>query len=653
MVMTRLPRSASTTLMLAAGCLAIGMLAAPGCGQTTKQPPAKAAGPAVSPAAAAPGPSEKPAAGPAQAPAADAAESAPTIADLVSRLAGVSDSGERVLVVDQIGAIGQNALPALDALVKTLGDEDPRVRWHAARAIGLIGEDARLALPKLVGLLADADPIVVTQAAAAIALIREDDGRATIPEADAASYQATVEPLLKTVVHPDARARRAAMRALARVVGSFSEMAPLLTERLADADPAVVIAAMHTLADMDDDAVPFLVEAVKNPKSRYWAEVALAEIGPEAAAAVGPLAKLAAEGEVEERLQAILTLAAIGEGAKAAVPTLVQAIESGDASLRLPAAFALGQTKAKEADECLSRLTAADDPLLAALASWARARINPADEAVVAEAVDRLRKQLASGDPEARSGAVSGLSDLSSGLPAELREELAGDFLGLLADAEPRVGTAAGAALIRLGAPAVGKLRDKIADPTLRLAVMEILSAIGQAAKPALDDLVKAIAEPDPQVRGDAAVAIAAIGADAAAAVPALRKLLEDESVPAAARYPAAFALGRIGPAAAAAEPALRQLASSPDEMMATVAVWAALKIKPDDKSLFESAIPLLRRALRGDREMARLEAAVALGDIGPAAQSAIPILELVAEDDSAKPVRAAAAAALAKIRGR
>jgi HEAT repeat protein len=97
----------------------------------------------------------------------------------------------------------------------------------------------------------------------------------------------------------------------------------------------------------------------------------------------------------------------------------------------------------------------------------------------------------------------------------------------------------------------------------------------------------------------------------------------------------------------------IRELTQSKDELMATVAVWAALKINPDDKSLVEAAVPLLRRALRGDREMARLEAAVALGDIGPAAATAIPILELVAEDDPAKSVRTAAAAALEKIKGK
>ena len=41
----------------------------------------------------------------------------------------------------------------------------------------------------------------------------------------------------------------------------------------------------------------------------------------------------------------------------------------------------------------------------------------------------------------------------------------------------------------------------------------------------------------------------------------------------------------------------------------------------------------------------------MALGDIGPAAASAIPLLELVSEEDSVKQVREAAAAALAKIK--
>ena len=45
-----------------------------------------------------------------------------------------------------------------------------------------------------------------------------------------------------------------------------------------------------------------------------------------------------------------------------------------------------------------------------------------------------------------------------------------------------------------------------------------------------------------------------------------------------------------------------------------------------------------------------RLEAAVALGEIGPAAKTALPMLELLAEDDPSRLVRDAAAEAVRKI---
>jgi len=534
-------------------------------------------------------------------------------------------------------------------LVAAFADTDPRVRWHAARAVGLIGEDARSALPRLLALLGDTDPLVVTQAASAIAHIRRDDGRPRIPDADAAAYAAAVEPLAKTAVHPDPRARRAAVRALRVVSPSLAAMAPIVSKHLADADPTVVMGALHTLADMGDDAVPFLMEAMKDPKSRYWAEVALAEIGDEAAPAAEVLAGVVADGETEERLQAILTLGAIGDKAAAAAPAIVKVLESGDPSLGLAAAFALGRMKAAGADTVLTKAAASDDSFLAAVAAWALARIHPDDRALVDQALARLRTGIANPDADAREAAVTGLSSLAEGMPAAERGALAAELVPLLADQERDVGRAAGAALIRLGAEAAPAIRAKLSDPTVRLQLMEVIAALGASAKAAVPELVTALG--DPQARGEAAVAVAAIGADAAEAVPALGAMLADEQADPGLRYAACYALGRIGPAAAAVEPVIRGLTESKDELMSTVAIWAALRIKPDDASLFASAIPRLRRALRDDSELVRLEAAVSLGEIGSAASAAVPILELVAEDDPDRQVRQAAAAALAKIR--
>lgn len=583
--------------------------------------------------------------------------SAPTLDELLSKLAAGKEGTDRVVVIDEIAKFGQRAKPALDQLIKAFTDQDPRVRWHAARAVGLIGEDARSALPALVAMLADSDAIAVTQAAAAIGSIHEDDGRETIPEADAAAYAATIEPLMKTAMHPDGRPRRSAMRALQHVARrsaqSREKIVDLFADQLADADPSVVMPALHTLADMEEEAVPFLLESLQVPKSRYWATLALAEIGPKAAAATEPLTALATAGETEERLQAILALAAIGDKAAAAAPALVAVLDSDDDTLRHAAAFALGNIRAVAADEPLRRAVSGGDPFLASVASWALARIHPDDATLVADAVSRLRKDLDAPSGFAHAGAASALSDLAPGLTSDMRGEIAAELADALGDADPRTSVAAGAALVRLGADAVGALRPKLGDAALRRPAMDVLTAIGPAAKPALDDMIAALADAEPEYRAEAALAIAAIGTDAAAAVPALRKNLADESAPPAVRYAAAYALGCIGPAAVEAEPLLRTLASAVDETMASVAVWAALKVKPEDKSLFEAAVPRLRRALRGDREMARLEAAAALGDIGPAAEGALPILELVSEEDDSRAVRAAAAQALAKIRGK
>lgn len=645
-------RFARPSIPAAVAVLAIAALLGAGCAEPPPPAPQKPAA-QVQPAA----PVAKPAAAVASAPASVApasvapAPAADAIGELVKRLAAASGGDERVAVIDEIGSIGQNALPALDGLMAACHDEDPRVRWHAVRAIGLIGEDARATLPRLLPFLTDADPLVVTQAAAAIARIRTDDNRPAVPEADAAAYAAAIEPLANTAVHPDPRARRAAVRALRTLTPSVETLAPIVSRHLADADPAVVIGAVQTFADMGDDAVPFLVEAMKDPASRYWAEVALAELGPDAAPATAVLTETVESGDVEQRLQAMLTLAAIGEGAAAAGPAIATVLDSGDASLQLAAAFALGRLKAAGADESLAKAAAGGEPFLASVAAWALARIHPDDPALVEQALGRLRQGLASTDPEARQAAVTGLSSLAEGMNSADREELAGSLVPLLADPDRDVGRAAGAALIRIGGDAVAALRAKVADPAVRLQIMEVASALGPAAKPVAGDLVAALGETSDEVRGEAAVALAAIGAGAADGVPGLSAILADDAAAAGLRYAAAYALGRIGPAAAAAEPALRKLSESDDEMMATVAVWAALQVKPGDASLFETAIPRLRRALRADRELARLEAAVALGDIGPAAASAIPILELVSEDDPVKRVRDAAAEALGKIK--
>jgi HEAT repeat protein len=413
-----------------------------------------------------------------------------------------------------------------------------------------------------------------------------------------------------------------------------------------------VLPALHSLADIGPEAVPVLVKALENPRARYWASVALAEIGAAAESAVPALQAGVAAGEPEERMQSIMALAAIGDASRPAIGEIAKALDAQETSLRFAAAFALGRLKAKEADAALEKAATDADPLLAAIASWARARIHPDDKQLVTAAVEKLTAGLAGGKPAVQTAAISAISDLKGSIDDATEKRLADEFVRLLSSPEADVREAAAAALVREGPLAVDALEKALADPDVRGIAMEILTAIGPVSKDALDSFLTALADPDPAHRGDAAIAIAAVGPDAADAVPALQAMLTSTDGPPGLRYAAAYALGRIGAAAKPAAADLQKLSGSDDQLLATVATWASLKIEPGNTALFTAAVPLLRKALRGGEQLARLEAAVALGDIGAPAADTVPILELVSEEDPAPAVRAAAKRALEQIRG-
>ena len=622
-----------------------------GCNQQAPPPPAK---PVAAEVVTITAPDGNEAAQPTATPAAPAAAiEAASLEQLRAALASAEGEDARVLAVDAIAALGPQARGAYDDLVKATADASSRVRWHAARGLGLIGEDAVAAVPLLATLLDDTDPLVATQAAAAIGLIRADDEfTPEMPAADRAAYEGAFKALAAKMTHADARVRRAVLRAIAVLEPDENKLAPLVGERLADADPSVVLPALHSLADIGPEAVPVLVKALENPRARYWASVALAEIGAAAAPAVPALQAGVTAGEPEERMQSIMALAAIGDASRPAIGEIAKALDAQETSLRFAAAFALGRLKAQEADAVLEKAATDADPFLAAIASWARARIHPDDKQLVAAAVEKLMAGLAGGKPAVQTAAISAISDLKGSIDDATEKRLSDEFVRLLSSPEAAVREAAAAALVREGPLAVDALEKALADPDVRGIAMEILTAIGPVSKEALDSFLKALSDPDPSHRGDAAIAIAAIGPDAADAVPALQAMLTSTEGPPGLRYAAAYALGRIGAAAKPAAADLQKLSGSDDELLATVATWASLKIEPGNTALFTAAVPLLRKALRGGEQLARLEAAVALGDIGAPAVDAVPILELVSEEDPAPAVRAAAKRALEQIRG-
>jgi alpha-L-fucosidase len=149
---------------------------------------------------------------------------------------------------------------------------------------------------------------------------------------------------------------------------------------------------------------------------------------------------------------------------------------------------------------------------------------------------------------------------------------------------EPEIRRGAAFALAGLGAKDVmvvsalqGALKEKDA-----LTRCWATRALGQSAEDryTASDLGRALSDPEADVRRSAVVALTQIGPRAAAAVPALVKLLDDNDR--SLRWRAALALGQIGPAAKAAAPALVAALKDGDEDVRLRAAQALARIGPD-----------------------------------------------------------------------
>jgi HEAT repeat protein len=203
---------------------------------------------------------------------------------------------------------------------------------------------------------------------------------------------------------------------------------------------------------------------------------------------------------------------------------------------------------------------------------------------------------------------------------------------------------------------------------------------------------VRELKNPDPHVRQKAVFALGSIGADAEDAVPAVCAVLKEDSsdrvrcdaalallkmYPASrmtattlaaaledrillTRLNAAIALNRLGPDARPAVPAL--LKALEDKQNNTYIPGFNLSIR---ETLLQGlgrasagsadAVEALSQALQADSlpplilKPCRAAAARALGDVGPEARSAVPLLQAALKDDNGK-VRKAAEDALKKI---
>jgi HEAT repeat protein len=161
-------------------------------------------------------------------------------------------------------------------------------------------------------------------------------------------------------------------------------------------------------------------------------------------------------------------------------------------------------------------------------------------------------------------------------------------------------------------------------DHYVRRAAMQGLGAQGPAAKAAISDLEKASTDPNLPNRVTARVALIRIAGPSEERVSALADLLRlKEPCDGAAAY-AATELGRLGRKAKSAAPQLLKALKHTDAQVRVDAADALGRVGADP----EKAVAALIALLKDDPEReVRRSAAAALGNLGPAAVSAVPAL--------------------------
>ncbi|MBM3457606.1 MAG: hypothetical protein FJX77_03610 [Armatimonadetes bacterium] len=491
-------------------------------------------------------------------------------------------------------------------LCLNLSSDDKLRRLRTIQILGKIAD--RSARGPLTGCLLDPDPEIRLAAVGALHQVR-----------DPAAAEALSGRLWD--MHPMVRSAAAeALRSLGPPAGAV--LAALLHAGGARAAGKPGAAALGTGPPPQADAGAYPAEI------RSQLVLLLAEIGgPESESA---LRRALADRDTEVRTVAARSLRAHGWVPGSAVEQVELALAERDwITIRLagtdavPVLCALLDRGAGDLrGRILERLVELQDPR--AIPSLCRGLRNPDPEvqagflrALVAfgsAGVAHLVTQLADESPRARQGAAQALGLLQA-------SEAAAPVCGLLADPNPRVRSAAVAALLGIGSPAVPELRRRLthSNPIVREGAAWALIPAEDAG--AAEDLLRLLNDASAAVRHAAALAIRPLRNPGA--LEALLRLLE-EATP-SNRAAAALALGELE-AGQAIQPLLRRLDDSDRETR--LAVLFAL-----ERIGNRVALPALRDRLarppkgEADREVrARIQAVVAFLESRAGSAETLPL---------------------------
>jgi len=168
-------------------------------------------------------------------------------------------------------------------------------------------------------------------------------------------------------------------------------------------------------------------------------------------------------------------------------------------------------------------------------------------------------------------------------------------------------------------------------DRKVRLHAARNLAAWGAEAKPAVPALINILGDPDPDLRAPSARALGAVGPAARPAVPSLLKALREGGYTSAGQSVSSVLSAALGHMGKQTVPQLVAALDDNDPRVARAAAGALHDIGPDAAA----AVPTLIRMLRQGDQAGRGAAIWGLTGIGPEARAAIPVLiEMLQHED-------------------
>lgn len=539
--------------------------------------------------------------------------------------------GRATLLILSLCGLGASSAE-ISKWTKALREGDEKSRIQAIDALGQAGPDAKRAAFPIALLLKDRSAKIRAHAAHALQGIG--------PPATEFAMD-----LVKAAGDPDPHVRREAVMALYYTRAEPKVAIPVLSKSLEDSDPAIRVAALDALTSIGDAAVPTLTGALEKPALRYWAALALGELGDKAKPAVAALTAALKDDQPVTRREVLVALARIGPDASAAVPAIIPLLDDKDKAVAHAAAFALGRmgpAAAGAAAALRKGQEPSEEELMRTVSTWALAHVEPDNKELRADAIKRLTSALQAENPRVQSAALKALVELEPD-PAKLVPVLS----GVLCQGEKQLVDEAFAAVAAMGDAATPALIEALKSPEACLRATALLAQLGPKASVAAPALAAALGDPNPEVRREALFALASMGPEAAPALAAITTALDDPEMH--VRAIAAYALGSIGEGAKGAIPKLRTELQSSDPVVRVAAAWALVHISSDVNQVASELLPVLTEGLKNNVIAVRRGSAEALGHLGKGARGAEGALKVAARDED-ETVRKAALAALEQL---